>query len=177
MAKPKKYELYKKSKFVTIATLDEICEITGLSKSYMMQSVVTKSHRHRSPEWTIYAIEEMIITLDNGKIITIEDPINLAKELNIERYRLSTEIKRRVDNAGWSIKKALTQKIKKRKSWDNLIFSMYKGEEPLNEGTVFELSEETGYSVAYLKRIANESITNKGDWGLTLVLLDDEEME
>lgn len=62
--------------------------------------------------------------------------------------------------------------------WDNRIYALYKGDELLADGTVYEISKNVNKSLRYIKWMTfphYEKRLKKSKDRLQMVLLDDEE--
>lgn len=176
MAKEKMYELYEKSKFVMTGTIKEIIKFTGYSQSYIYQSIITESRtkRQRNNRYQIYPINSLFIEFENGKSITLEKPNEIAEKIKIDRYRLSTEIKRRVNSGLYTIEEAISKPLNKRTKWKELILALYKGEEFICDGTIYEISEKTGYTYGYLRNLVHGITQSKTNNGMYIVKLDED---
>ena len=105
-----------------------------------------------------------------SKYLSVDDRLRSEKngiESHIARARLAL---------GWSLEEAISKEVirKGKKRWSNEIYALYKGENFITEGTVFEIAEATGKRVERIKMLNCPSTAsrNKGD-GLSLIYLGD----
>jgi len=64
----------------------------------------------------------------------------------------------------WDIQKAITkptQRTAYRGSWDKKIFALYKGDNLIADGTVFEIAEKTGKTVKAIQGLTYPSYMKK----------------
>ena len=67
--------------------------------------------------------------------------------------------------------------MQRKVDWDNLIYALYKGEQLLADGTIYEISKKVSKSVRYIKWMTYphyEKRLKKSRNRLQMVLLDDD---
>ena len=92
-----------------------------------------------------------------------------AKAIGITPRTVYNRLKR-----GLTLDEALSSKTLKRKSkhdWDKEIYAMYKGEELLADGTVYEIAEQLFISVDSVKTYYGEAVKKRNKSGNRMELI------
>ena len=90
-----------------------------------------------------------------GSKYLTEEQTRIAEKNGIER---GTWIRR--INLGWDVERAITEPPKKT-TWETSLYALYKGENFIADGTVFEIAEATGKTISAVKALTTPSYEKK----------------
>jgi len=175
------YALYKGDTFLAEGTIPEIAAQTNKSVDFI-RWMTYPAYAKRAEDGNDMLVmvdldddEEGVNKRDCGWMYFTKKELELAKKNGLSYGGLRMRILK-----GMDVETAINKpKQKLKKDWDNEIYAMYKGEDLLATGTVYEIAQEVGMSAESVKlhTYPSSQKRNKGKKKILVYIGKDDEEE